>query len=78
MGHTLPWTQLMGARKIVSFKNYSRYKYINKFQESTICIIDGKVIHLFKVTTLQLKKHQWDIKLAIAGNIFIKNQLGIW
>ncbi|AEW02591.1 hypothetical protein Niako_6367 [Niastella koreensis GR20-10] len=32
----------MGARKIDSFKNYSRYKYINKFQESTICIIDGK------------------------------------
>jgi len=38
----------------------------------------AKVIQLFKVTTLQLKKHQWDIKLAIAGNIFIKNQLGIW
>jgi hypothetical protein len=38
----------------------------------------ANIIQLFKVTTLQLKKQQSEIKFGHVGNIFIKNQLGIW
>ena len=40
--------------------------------------VDGKAIQLFKVTTLQLKKTNHTLSLAITGNIFLKNQLGSW
>jgi len=65
----------MGARNIFSFKNIAG-NCINKFQENTIGILDGNVIQLFKVTTLQLKKHQSYIKIGHSRQIFYQKSTG--
>ena len=77
MGHTLPLMHFMGARKIDSFKNVAGIS-VSNFRESTICMQMANIIQLFKVTTLQLKKHQPYVKPDHGRQFFIKNQMGKW